>query len=389
MVTYDLAEHFDVLNILKPEYAKKMHFTQKEKDGLFILRYNKDFIRPDTIATLGLLRSVITDGKKVICFSPPKSIQRQDFVNKYPAADCIIENFIEGTMINCYYYNNKWNFSTRGSIDGENKFYNNSVLNFRDMFLEALDQSPIGLCDLDPQYCYSFILQHPNNRIVVPFPRPYIVLVAVFKCEGWKVVDKTLELWSELFEKKLPLPYKYQFNDWTQVENSFASQATDYKVPGVMIKHVDGSRSKFRNPVYEKVRQLKGNSPKLQYQYYVLYAQNAVNEYLKYYPENKDEFWLFRKELVSWTSQLFRLYHEHHVKGIISKEHIPYQFRPHVWALHQYYLNDLKPKGSYVSRQVVIGYISNLEPARLMYSINYPTRKKNIESTTGTIAYSN
>ena len=29
MVTYDLAEHFDALNILKPEYAKKMHFTQK------------------------------------------------------------------------------------------------------------------------------------------------------------------------------------------------------------------------------------------------------------------------------------------------------------------------------------------------------------------------
>ena len=389
MPTYDLQSAFDTTQLLTPEYAKNMHFIQKEKDGLYILRYIKDYIRNDNIATLGLLRSVITNGNKIICFSPPKSIRLPEFIKEYAPTDSIVENYIEGTMINCYYYENKWNFSTRGSIDGTNKFYHDSTLTFQAMFLEALELSPINLSDFDPQYCYSFVLQHPANRIVVPFTQPFIVLIAIFKCDGWKVEDKTNELWSHLHQQNFPLAYKYFFKTWSEIENNFASQATDYKIPGVMIKHANGTRSKFRNPVYEKVRILKGNSPKLQYQYYILYAQNAVNEYLKYYPENKDEFWEFRKELVNWTNQLSRLYHEHHVKGLISKESIPYQFRPHVWSLHQHYLNNLKPQGKYITRQYVIDYITNLEPARLMFAINYPTRKKIIETTTGDIAYTN
>ena len=77
------------------------------------------------------------------------------------------------------------------------------------------------------------------------------------------------------------------------------------------------------------------------------------------------------------------------MKGLILKELIPYQFRPHIWALHQYYLSDLKLKGEHITRQRVIEYINNLEPARLMYAINYPTRKKTIETTTGNVTYSN
>jgi len=389
MPIYDLESIFDTARLLDHDYAKKMHFSKKEKNGLYILRYIKDFIRPDNITTLGLLRSVIITKDQIVCFSPPKSLRCVDFTQKYVPTESVIENYIEGTMVNCYFYDNKWNFSTRGSIDGTNKFYHNSVLSFQAMFLEALELSSISLSDLDTQYCYSFVLQHPANRIVVPFTQPSIILAAVFKCDGWKVEDKTATLWIELFERKFPLPFQYPFQTWAEVENRFASQATDYKIPGVMIKHADGSRSKFRNPVYEKVRILKGNSPKLQYQYYVLYAKNSVNEYLKYYPENKDEFWEYRKELINWTNQLFRLYHECHVKRIMLREGIPYQFRPHVWALHQYYLNELKLKSEYITRQCVIDYICNLEPARLMYAINYPTRKKNIESTTGVVTYAN
>jgi hypothetical protein len=389
MPIYDLKSVFDTAQLLEQDYAKKMHFSKKEKNGLYLLRYIKDFLRPDNIAALGLLRSVIITKDKIVCFSPPKSLQCVDFTQKYGPTESVIENYIEGTMVNCYYYDNKWNFSTRGCIDGTNKFYHDSILSFRDMFLEALELSPISLSDLDTQYCYSFVLQHPANRIVVPFTHPYIILAAVFKCDGWKVEDKTAELGAQLLERKFPLPYQYQFESWNDVENNFASQATDYKIPGVMIKHADGARSKFRNPVYEKVRILKGNSPKLQYQYYVLYAKNAIAEYLKYYPENKDEFWEYRKELVSWTNQLFRLYHEFHVKRIISKDAVAYQFRPHVWTLHQYYLHELKPRGEYITKQYVIDYICTLEPARLMYAINYPSRKKNIESTTGVVTYAN
>jgi len=42
--------------------------------------------------------------------------------------------------------------------------------------------------------------------------------------------------------------------------------------------------------------------------------------------------------------------------------------------LHQIYLNDLQELGHYISRQIVIKYVNSLEPAKLMYSINYDFR---------------
>ena len=387
MIIYDLEATFDANKFLDAAYAKKMHFIIKSQNDLHLLRYEKNYITSSNIPTLGLLRSVITDGKKLICFSPPKSVRTLQFISKHTPQESIIEYYIEGTMINCYHYNGKWNFSTKGNIDGTNKFYIDGNKSFQAMFLEALKLSPITLTDLDPQYCYSFVLQHPENRIVAPFLKPNIILVAVFKCDGWKIEDKTSELEETLLDQRFPIPRKYRFDTWQDTEDTFASQITDYKVPGIMIKYSDGTRSKFRNPVYEKVRKLKGNSPKLQYQYYVLYAQNAVQEYLKYYPENKTEFWNYRTELINWTGQLLRLYRDHYVKHVLLKEHIPYQFRPHIWELHQYYLNELKERGKYITKQSVIEYICNLEPARLMYAINYPLRRKKIETTTGDIRY--
>ena len=43
---------------------------------------------------------------------------------------------------------------------------------------------------------------------------------------------------------------------------------TNYNTLGfVLINKVTGERAKIRNPVYEQVRQLRGNQPKLQFQY--------------------------------------------------------------------------------------------------------------------------
>ena len=59
---------------------------------------------------------------------------------------------------------------------------------------------------------------------------------------------------------------------------------TSYHIQGVVIKTDDGARYKFRNPNYEHVRHLRGNQPKLQYQYLVLRQSGKVKEYLQYYP---------------------------------------------------------------------------------------------------------
>ena len=50
-----------------------------------------------------------------------------------------------------------------------------------------------------------------------------------------------------------------------------------------------------------------------------------------------------------------------------------------MFYLHQIFINDLKDLGHYVSKQIVVKYVNSLEPAKLMYSINFDFRKNQID----------
>ena len=56
-----------------------------EKECLYkIVSYIKDLLCPDLIPTYGLFRSVILNkNNDVVCFSPPKSIPADCFIEKY------------------------------------------------------------------------------------------------------------------------------------------------------------------------------------------------------------------------------------------------------------------------------------------------------------------
>jgi len=144
-----------------------------------------------------------------------------------------------------------------------------------------------------------------------------------------------------------------------------------------LIYNKNGERTKLRNSTYEKIKHLKGNSPKLQYQYYHLRQQGGVKDFLKYYPEYKEEFSEFRTNLHKWTNQLYQNY----ISCFIRKEKalidFPYNFKTHMYKIHEIYLNDLKPENKYVNKYVIVNYVNTLPPPRLMYSVNH--NKKNFE----------
>ena len=80
---------------------KKWYINEKTYN---IFKYDKTVLLHDMILKTGLFRSIITDKKgKILCFSPPKSLHMEKFVQLYDPEDCIAENFVEGTMINLFF----------------------------------------------------------------------------------------------------------------------------------------------------------------------------------------------------------------------------------------------------------------------------------------------
>jgi len=385
---FDYSTYLDIPKaILNKDYATEKGIVVRhfKHYGLYIIKYMKTQLREDNIITLGKFRSVITDGEKILSSSPGKSCNFLKFIEDTNSEDCDIENFFEGTMINLFYHNNNWELATKGTIGGKNKFFQDSPYTFRYLFLDAFNKSlnPITnelwtLDELDKDCSYTFILQHPHNRIVVPFENPECCLIRKYKLDTWKVTEV---LTPEYHNQIVPCVYDDKIQNALKLEEDFKNKIFKYDIKGFMLYNkVTGIRTKIRNPNYEYVAKLKGNNPKLQYSYYLLKQNNKINEYLYYYPHDKPLFDLYRKELYNYTNILWSNYHDCYIKHNKKLKEYPYEYRNHMYFLHQYYLNELKPYKKYNSLSSVINYINNLHPSRLMYSINYHHRdqKKDI-----------
>lgn len=372
----------------KVDNFKREIAKEKAKSTRYVIKYDKQYITPANQTTLGLFRSVITDGDNVMCYAPPKSLSFEKFQKESEEANREYTEYCEGTMINLYFDTTlgDWEIATRSNIGARCKFYQNATLTFRQMFLEAFTFLKLEFSDFNPSYCYSFVLQHPENRIVVPFIDKKLILTNVYRCKGAEVEAVPLKLlWTHPLRCQFPpalcLCDSCSLDLEHVTENIQSKGDLDYTLPGaVVVDSVSGTRFKVRNPKYEYVRHLKGNNPKLQYQYYNLRQKGKVKEYLQYYPEDIGELTKFRTQLHFWTTTLWKNYVNCYVNKVKPLREYPFEFRSHVYALHQDYLNNLRANKNIVTKRVVIDYVNNLPPDHLMASINYPLR--NIKSKT-------
>jgi hypothetical protein len=385
------------INDLKPEslepFLKLKNIVSKTENNYKMISYDKSILSSDLISTYGLYRSVVINSKnKVVSYAPPKSFSSDSFVKKYlfNHDSIVAEEFIEGTMINVFWDETveTWEISTRNTVSANSSFYQETPKKtFRAMFLEACNEVNLSFENLNKNYCYSFVLQHPENRIVVPFKKPQLYLVAAYFITSKKnsleevfifpvLLDDIVSIYLQHFgleNSTIQFPKKYTDCDsYTELIEKYASMNTPYHILGVVIYNkTNGERTKIRNPVYEQVRQLRGNQPKLQYQYLHLRNQGKIADFLKYFPENKRPFGEFRDQVHLFTNTLFSNYISCYIKKEKPLIEYPEQYRIHMFNLHRKYLNELKEKKLFVTNTIVKKYVNEMHPSLLMYTLNY------------------
>jgi len=364
------------------EYSTKSNQTYK------MVRYNKDILAVDLVPTYGLLRSVIINSENtIVSFAPPKSLPADYFIKKYETKSgyIIAQEFVEGTMINVF-YDSCWKIATRNTVDAEVSFYKKeNGKTFKTMFEEACKETNFNLETLNPKFCYSFVLQHPDNRIVVPFSKPQLYLV-----EAYEITNKQMVIPQNISEvrangqwshTRVRFPEVYEFTTYSELIEKFASPNTPYNIMGIVVKHLlTNERTKIRNPIYEEVRHLKGNQTKLQYQYLTLRSEGKLPDFLKYYPENKKDFSECRDKVHMFTNALHQNYLACYVRKEKPLNMFESQYKTHMFNIHQLFINDLRPKNLFVTNTVVQKYVNCLHPSLLMHSLNYHLRKQNVDT---------
>lgn len=382
-------------SLTRDEIAKSLNLKLKAwKFGgvnYHILKYDKQWLARENEKTLGLLRSLIfKDDGTIVCFAPPKS-QNTETIKISSDEKYVSEQFVEGTMINMFYENenNNWQIATRTSVGGKLNFYMENGYKSEETFSSMFDEIVSEVCPnlkdkLNKKYIYSFVIQHPKNRIVKPVVEKRLYLVEIYEIDGLTVKiknDEMEELVKEVSNVRLPrrIPVKSE-TEFIDCKETCASMNTKYSIVGVILKDKDGNRYKFRNPNYEHVRRLRGNQPKLQYQYLALRQEGKIAEYLKYYPEQKRVFNEYRNLMHDYTNQLFANYFKCYVKKERELKTFPENYRTHMYKLHhEHYIPDLMPKKEGINRTYVINYFNGIHPAKQMFVLNYSKRKQTIQ----------
>lgn len=381
-----IKEYINNGEIEKEKLKNNLNIKVKSKEYYDILKYEKHHVNYNSVRNLGVFRSVIFQCANLVCFSPTKSLNETQFLETNTFKNVVLETYVEGTMINCFYNKKKreWMISTKTVMHADKTYSKDTQITFRKMFFDAFDEQKLSWNMFDRCYCYSFVLQHPENKIVLPIEKSALYLVEVYRIDGFIVERmnfKNMECFSSILQQ-VNVAKEIPIGDMSmdEIKLKYASSNSCYDNVGIMFKQIEGfERYKIRNPVYEYLHKLKGNNPKLQYQYYSLRKNNKVKEFLIHFPSYKEHFSVLRSELHKTTVQLWKNYISCFVNHVQPLDKYNYQFRPHMIALHEIYLNELRDKNRHVTRQFVINYISNLEVPRLMYLVNFPIKERNLK----------
>ena len=411
MINYNLSDIKNIINNFDNEEELNKELSNQNLSKLtanvnnetyYILRYNKTKLNDSNINTLGLNRSIVIHNNKIISFSPPKSISFEEFSKNNKVNDIILEEFIDGTMINLFHMPGlndpdlgDWQIATRSSVGGKNFFFfqPEHKKSFRDMFIETYKKSNFNFDLLSTNLCYSFVLQHPLNRIVTPLNTSNLYFISAYKInnETFTITKvNNSELHSKFEKSNILIPKSYNvscYKDYSEISDKWAAENTNFDTVGIMLYSNDYSvRSKIRNPNYEAVRELRGNQPKLQFRYLALrqISHDKVREFLKFYPEYRDDFNKYNKQVIKFEETLFDFYVKCHMKKLLKHKDIQYEYKVHIYHIHNIFLNKLKPKNKFVTLSTIKEYLNSIHPAKLMYSLNYSNYSETAKISTVT-----
>lgn len=368
---------------------------------------------------------ILNSNDNMVGFGIPKTSDFEDFKTKNCVQECMLEEFVEGTGIQLFYdktqkkmfdeklkkimpeneYENNigWVISTRGSIGAKNSFYKTENVydtkSFASMFIECAENAELDLSKLNKNNCYNFVIKHTENRIVNNVKKNELYLISCYKItyqesldtyviDEINRLDETINM-SHTNKIKYPVVFDSfdQVCDWNDFDKTFTFKeesifninlSNENVFMGYVIKNKQTNQhTKVKNPMFDKIRHLRGNQPKLEYHYLELRKNKKIKEFIHLFPEFTKAFNSYNEKVVEYTRSLYNNYIEAYITHKKDKNEISHENKLHLDAIHYIYRTQLRGNKQSIQLINVIEYVNNLPPQKLMYSLNYKKRKVN------------
>jgi len=310
-----------------------------------------------TVPHVEYFRSVVWDKveNKPVCVGPSHGLSFGAAI-AHGLTDFKTEEFVDGTMINVFYntYTKEWQLATRTQFGATGHFYGKR--SFADLFWETFASKGFSKEKLVPGEYYSWVLQHPEERIVVapPYGIPQITIVGASSVEA---LDRFAAC----------RPSSYSLSTLNDVKEFVAAEGKRLgsRWQGVSF-YKDGHRYKLRSTEYEEARILRGNQQKLPYLWLERWGQGKLMAYLRMFPEEQCDADKVITEFKACTQELHELYMQVYRKKTMPLGQAPQKFRKLIWEAHQ------AGKGVYFPH--LRQFMNEQATARKLWLVNYDMR---------------
>lgn len=212
------------------------------------------------------------------------------------------EEAIDGTLVRIFYQDGEWKKATKNCMNAYNAFWNSSK-SFGEMFDECAINSKLNYDSLNQNYSYSFVIQHIENRIIVPYNQNTLVHLLTRDMETMEEIDVDIDI---------PKPRRFHFNNIHDIFYSLIN--APWTIQGYVLINENNDRLKIENPNYTYVKELKGNNTNLKIRILQLLHNRQKHEFLKFFPEYTPLVNSIILDIQHLATKIYRTYMQRYVK---------------------------------------------------------------------------
>ncbi len=288
-----------------------------------------------------------------------------------------VENLIDGAVVRLYWYRNQWNVATLKCIDARDANWS-SKRSFYDLFIEAAGLSGLDYEKLNKQYCYTFIVRHPSNHMIVKYDKSSLIHLCTVDMSAMS--EETNTVGYVLHDIGIPRPNQYNFGAfddfWTEVQNPVEGPFNEESILGFILTHkVTGDKIKVEKDNYRLARRMKGNCPNINYRVLELLRDDLFNQegeqrrrFLYFFPQYEGNYTKMETNFQRLVKRIYETYEALYTRSSVSSQ----QMDP----LEKHVLDDLYytqiEEGRRVGYHRVEKYLRNLSVFRLAYLLGTP-----------------
>lgn len=252
-----------------------------------------------------------------------------------------VEEFIDGVMLNQWWNGEAWQVSSRTQLDAGGSFYGKRP--FATLFAEAFAAAGLREADhLDKSVVYSWVLQHPEERIVVSpaygVPKLWLVERSTFDAAtgNRRLLTAPLSIDSPLIPH-LPTAFDLHTVADIQARVNANGRRLGAGWQGVVVKTAGGVRYKLRSVQYNAARMLRGNQAKLPYLWLERWSEGkgALTNYLRIFPEEEHAAMETVTAFKTATQEFHDTYLKVYKQRTLKLGDAPIKYRKLIWEARQ------------------------------------------------------